>query len=130
MELYRKYPTLCTVWAAVEVLCFAGLVFGWGTLVFVLKDEGILSDLCEVNNTKVYNHTRISFRQDVDSNTTTASVYDVRPTGVDITPHCEAEDAMLNLYFTIATTLMYLTYIIGGQLHYKLGTRTTRTVYV
>lgn len=34
----------------VECLCFAGAVFGWPSLVFVLKEEGYFSSLC-VNNT-------------------------------------------------------------------------------
>lgn len=30
----------------VECLCFAGAVFGWASLVFVLKTEGFFSSLC------------------------------------------------------------------------------------
>lgn len=36
----------------VECLCFAGAVFGWASLVFVLKTEGFFSSLC-VNTTGV-----------------------------------------------------------------------------
>lgn len=36
----------------VECLCFAGAVFGWASLVFVLKTEGYFSSLC-VNTTGV-----------------------------------------------------------------------------
>lgn len=36
----------------VECLCFAGAVFGWASLVFVLKTEGFFSSLC-VNATGV-----------------------------------------------------------------------------
>lgn len=36
----------------VECLCFAGAVFGWASLVFVLKTEGYFSSLC-VNVTQV-----------------------------------------------------------------------------
>lgn len=36
----------------VECLCFAGAVFGWASLVFVLKTEGFFSTLC-VNTTGV-----------------------------------------------------------------------------
>lgn len=35
----------------VECLCFAGAVFGWASLVFVLKTEGFFSSLC-VNATE------------------------------------------------------------------------------
>lgn len=36
----------------VECLCFAGAVFGWASLVFVLKTEGYFSSLC-VNTTGI-----------------------------------------------------------------------------
>lgn len=29
-----------------ECLCFAGAVFGWASLVFVLKEDGYFSSLC------------------------------------------------------------------------------------
>lgn len=35
-----------------ECLCFAGAVFGWASLVFVLKTEGFFNSLC-VNTTGV-----------------------------------------------------------------------------
>lgn len=41
----------------VECLCFAGAVFGWASLVFVLKSENYFSSLCvnttEANGTQV-----------------------------------------------------------------------------
>lgn len=36
----------------VECLCFAGAVFGWASLVFVLKEEGYFISMC-VNTTTV-----------------------------------------------------------------------------
>lgn len=40
-----KYKlTLAT--GLLECLCFAGVVFGWASLVFVLKTDGYFSDLC------------------------------------------------------------------------------------
>lgn len=43
-----RYLTFAT--GLVECLCFAGAVFGWASLVFVLKSEGYFSSLC-VNTT-------------------------------------------------------------------------------
>lgn len=37
---------LTLVTGLLECLCFAGAVFGWASLVFVLKTEGYFSDLC------------------------------------------------------------------------------------
>lgn len=44
----RRCLTFAT--GLVECLCFAGAVFGWASLVFVLKSENYFSSLC-VNTT-------------------------------------------------------------------------------
>lgn len=44
----KRWLTFVT--GLVECLCFAGAVFGWASLVFVLKTEGYFSSLC-VNTT-------------------------------------------------------------------------------
>ena len=31
-------------WGAAEILFFAGLVFGWASLVYILKDEGFFEE--------------------------------------------------------------------------------------
>ena len=36
----------------VEVLCFGGVIFGWGSLVFVLKEEGFYLDACSHEDTQ------------------------------------------------------------------------------
>ncbi|ESO88988.1 hypothetical protein LOTGIDRAFT_154058 [Lottia gigantea] len=40
----RKF--IMAVWAVVETVLFGGLIFGWGSIVFVLKDSGVYSYLC------------------------------------------------------------------------------------
>lgn len=45
----RSWVTLIT--GLVECLGFAGVMFGWASLVFVLKSQGYFSNLC-VNNTR------------------------------------------------------------------------------
>lgn len=51
----RYKLTLAT--GLLECLGFAGVVFGWASLVFVLKEDGYFSDLCvtetETNGTAV-----------------------------------------------------------------------------
>ena len=42
-----KLRMLCTVWAFLECLGFGGLLYGWGSLVYVLKEEGLYLDLCD-----------------------------------------------------------------------------------
>lgn len=38
--------TLTLITGLVECLCFSGVVFGWASLVFVLKDGGYFGNLC------------------------------------------------------------------------------------
>ena len=46
MAANRKYRHLYVVWAFVENLLLTGSFFGWGSLVFILKEDGVYSDLC------------------------------------------------------------------------------------
>ena len=35
-----------TGWAVLETMLFGGIVNGWASLVFVLKEDGLYGDLC------------------------------------------------------------------------------------
>ena len=67
--MVRRYLTFAT--GLVECLCFAGAVFGWASLVFVLKTEGYFSSLC-VNTTGV-NATQVLGQFDILTSTTSNS---------------------------------------------------------
>lgn len=56
---------LTFVTGLVECLCFAGVVFGWASLVFVLKEDGYFSSLCF--NTTGVNGTQILGQLDVST---------------------------------------------------------------
>ena len=47
MELYRRFPKVCLVWCSVEVMIYAGQIFGWSALMYVLKEEGFYSNTCD-----------------------------------------------------------------------------------
>ena len=47
MELYKRFPKLCLLWCSIEVTLYAGQIFGWSALMYVLKDEGFYADYCE-----------------------------------------------------------------------------------
>lgn len=59
----RRCLTLVT--GLVECLCFAGAVFGWASLVFVLKADGYFSSLCF--NTTGVNDTQILGQLDLSA---------------------------------------------------------------
>ena len=51
MELYTKYPKITTAWCCLEIFLFAGLMFGWNSLVFILKQEGFYLRECYTQET-------------------------------------------------------------------------------
>ena len=99
MEL-KKYIAVVT--AIFEPVLFSGLVFGWSSLVFVLKEEGIYSNLCQERNSTVGNTTDV------------------------VLPTCSAQDEMLQLAYTIAVTAIPIMNFFIGALFSKFGIRLTR----
>lgn len=47
---FRLHYWLTLISGLLECLCFAGVMFGWASLVFVLKSDGYFSYLC-INDT-------------------------------------------------------------------------------
>ncbi|XP_053380662.1 uncharacterized protein LOC123563417 [Mercenaria mercenaria] len=144
---------LMTIWAFFECLFFAGTLYGWSSLVFVFKDEGIYSNLCDLspvfrNDTTgdVYNITTdvpiykvkdasfedfASNKTTVDNMTTvnvsnkTAEVVDGHQNG---RMQCKEQDSVLSLCFTISSAIFCISCVVMGQVNYKLGTRITRYI--
>ncbi|XP_029297467.1 solute carrier family 43 member 3-like [Cottoperca gobio] len=81
-----------------ECLCFAGTLFGWASLVFVLKTEGYFSSLC------------------------------VNTTGVNATQvlDCSGQDEQFSLVFTIASFLFSFLTLPTGFLLDRFGTTVAR----
>ncbi|XP_062282012.1 solute carrier family 43 member 3b [Scomber scombrus] len=81
----------------VECLCFAGAVFGWASLVFVLKTEGYFSSLC-------------------------VNVTQVNGTALD----CSGQDEQFSLVFTIASFMNNFLTLPNGFLFDRFGTTVAR----
>uniref|UniRef100_A0AAY4A2U6 Solute carrier family 43 member 3 n=1 Tax=Denticeps clupeoides TaxID=299321 RepID=A0AAY4A2U6_9TELE len=94
---------LTLVSGLVECLCFSGVVFGWASLVFVLKEDGYFSDLC-VNVTRPDNNL----------------------------PHtdCTGQDEQFSLIFTIASFLNNFLSLPNGFVFDYFGTMATRFIAV
>ncbi|XP_019941772.1 solute carrier family 43 member 3b [Paralichthys olivaceus] len=90
--------TLTFATGLVECLCFAGAVFGWASLVFILKTEGYFSDLC-VNTTGV-NGTQVL--------------------------DCSGQDEQFSLVFTIASFMNNFLTLPNGFLFDHFGTTVAR----
>nr|XP_057919212.1 equilibrative nucleobase transporter 1-like isoform X2 [Doryrhamphus excisus] len=82
----------------VECLCFAGIIFGWASLVFVLKSEGYFGSLC-VNAT----------------GTNGSQVLD-----------CSGQDEQFSLVFTIASFMNNFLTLASGFIFDHLGTSVAR----
>ncbi|XP_044060872.1 solute carrier family 43 member 3-like isoform X2 [Siniperca chuatsi] len=92
----RRCLTFAT--GLVECLCFAGAVFGWASLVFVLKMEGYFSSLC------------------------------VNTTGVNATQvlDCSGQDEQFSLVFTIASFMNNFLTLPNGFIFDWFGTTVAR----
>ncbi|XP_061134907.1 solute carrier family 43 member 3b isoform X1 [Syngnathus typhle] len=82
----------------VECLCFAGIIFGWASLVFVLKKDGYFDYLC-------VNSTGINGSQALD---------------------CSEQDEQLSLVFTIASFMNNFVTVASGFIFDHFGTTVAR----
>ncbi|XP_051559998.1 equilibrative nucleobase transporter 1-like [Myxocyprinus asiaticus] len=92
----RYKMTLAT--GLLECLCFAGVVFGWASLVFVLKTDGYFSDLC-INGTDASG---------------------------EISADCSQQDETFSLVFTVASFMNNFLTLPNGFLYDHFGTMATR----
>lgn len=144
MELYRKYPVIVTLWAFMEVVLFAGVIFGWGSLVFILKEEGFYLDSCtesDLNPDKILpevvppvtvsNHSLVEKTYaliPLDRNVTGSGTTSVNKS--TSWEGCPAQESQLNLWFSIAVSFMYLSFAGIGYLIRHFGTKFTRTIFL
>ena len=91
---FQRWLTIVT--SFLETLLFAGLVFGWPSLQFVLEREGYFSNLCH-NNLNL-NDVNIS---SMNASTTNSL-------------SCQDARASFNLIFTLSSTLPFLLSFLLG----------------
>ncbi|XP_005102603.1 solute carrier family 43 member 3 [Aplysia californica] len=128
-----KLRYLYAVWAFLECLGFGGLLYGWGSLVYILKDEGLYLDLCDntpTNGSAVLNVSEVT-PYSVGPGLGNASVVIDSPAPVSVegkspSDGCDARDNKLALVFTIASAMFCVGCFIMGQINFKFGTRITR----
>ncbi|KAK6187921.1 hypothetical protein SNE40_005841 [Patella caerulea] len=104
MRYSTTKKTIMAIWAVVETLLFGGLIFGWGSVVFVLKDSGVYSHLCDSE-------------RNIGFYTTAQEI-----------KGCSEQDSRLSLVFAIDSALYGLGCAVIGQINYKFGTRITRII--
>ncbi|XP_064417007.1 equilibrative nucleobase transporter 1 [Latimeria chalumnae] len=98
-EQIKRYATFAT--GLLECICFAGIIFGWASLVFVLKADRYFLDLCTpVNGT---------------GNSSSVE-------------GCTAQDERFSLIFTIASFFNNFMTLPNGFLYDRFGTTVIRAV--
>jgi len=159
MTLYRRFPRISTLWCLIEVFIYGGQLFGWASILFVLKKEGFYEDLCTydeseikysqtslANNKEKINQTSYSIGQysikdnstnqsgslnhsvsigqfEIDSNQISQSEFTK-----EYLPGCYAQEAKLNLWFSIAICTAYVACSGMGPLMNKIGMRSFRII--
>ncbi|KAH9502320.1 hypothetical protein Btru_073455 [Bulinus truncatus] len=99
---HPKMRFLYVAWAYLECFSFAGLTYGWASLVYVLKDEGIYRELCDrVGMSNYSNHLELD---------------------------CHERCSQFDLVFTVLTSFIGVGYFVFGQITFKFGTRVTRVI--
>ncbi|KAM5141134.1 equilibrative nucleobase transporter 1 isoform 1-T3 [Mantella aurantiaca] len=91
---------LTLVTGLLECMCFAGVTFGWASLVFVLKKENYFQDLCP----NAANHTANS------------------------TDSCLPQDERFSLIFTVAAFMNNLMTLPAGYIFDRFGTMAARFI--
>ncbi|KAL3877220.1 hypothetical protein ACJMK2_034957, partial [Sinanodonta woodiana] len=132
---------LIAAWAFMECLLFGGLLYGWGSLMFVFKQEGIYAELCSNND-----HAAMSATTNSSSSNNSVSyeaTSGVTSIVIDVTltnssgektlsdsklQGCPEQDSKFTLCFTIASALFCASSAVLGQINFMFGTRVTRII--
>ncbi|CAH1794481.1 unnamed protein product [Owenia fusiformis] len=147
-EISRVKRMLIFTAGFIEALLFAGCIFGWSSLLFVLKEDGIYSNLCNAVDATINNGTQsLNYTEEV---VVDVGVVELNPNStiqVDIPlpgstaatevlqhvpphqhkyPTCAEQDSMLALVFTIANLCFTLYNPLIGTIFDKFGTRLSR----
>lgn len=134
-----RFRYLYVIWAVLECLFFGGLLYGWGSLVFVLKEIGVYSEMCDdyAKNGSlsddltlgVRSSTISSVRYSIIGNGSYAEYNTSSPDAAGDTRQnleCPERDKRLTLVFTIGSMMFCAGCAVMGQINFKYGTRATR----
>ncbi|XP_064640568.1 equilibrative nucleobase transporter 1-like isoform X3 [Lineus longissimus] len=120
------------LYCSVEILLFAGTIFGWHSLNYVLKKEGYFAYLCRdlENGTlsadhKYSNYSAVTTEASVRTELTDAAR---NRTDVDKIIICDPQDSAFNLIFTLAVCITGGSVFFCGFLFDKCGTRFCRYI--
>ncbi|XP_078530458.1 equilibrative nucleobase transporter 1-like isoform X2 [Lissotriton helveticus] len=117
--LAKRLATFLT--GLLECVGFAGVFFGWASLVFVLKQEKYFANLCTTDNSTSSTDNSTSSTDNSTSSNSTSSNF----TGET---DCSAQDERFSLIFTIASFLNNFMTLPNGFIFDHFGTMVTRLI--
>ncbi|XP_075073320.1 equilibrative nucleobase transporter 1-like isoform X2 [Mixophyes fleayi] len=101
-EQMRCQRVLTLITGFIECICFAGVTFGWASLVFVLKEERYFQNLCP----------------------------DTRNQTRNATAGCSSQDEQFSIVFTVAAFTNSFIALLCGYIFDRLGTAVTRSLAI
>ncbi|KAL3888287.1 hypothetical protein ACJMK2_000658 [Sinanodonta woodiana] len=122
----RQKRFLIAAWAFMECLLFGGLLYGWGSLMYVFKHEGIYAELCN-NNDQAALSAMTNSSSSVTDVTLTNSSEETKLSDSNF-KGCPEQDSKFTLCFTIASALVCASSAVLGQINFMFGTRVTRLI--
>jgi hypothetical protein len=119
--LWNRY--YCTVWCSLEILFFAGIIYGWSSLVFIFTDEGFYAELCESNPLSLIKDINLTNVVAIPQN---QSAYLTNNDIGDTGRSCADQESRLGLWFSIGVGCTWTGMATLGPLSKAVGTRITR----
>ena len=124
------------IWGTLEILLFAGLIFGWASLVYVFKLEGFFSSVC-INeegqwsdNSTTPSTVKLEVNKPLSHNDslTLTSTSPANTTKSWDPPTCTSQDEEFNLIYTLAVVINGVSLFATGWMFDKWGTRVCRII--
>ena len=144
MSTNSKMKLIFVIWGAIEVLFFAGIIFGWASLVYVYKSEGFFNlecpnpsqhinieshpvkspnsscPACNAENHTIYQNESLSF---INSSLNNSSAI---KESKYIT--CDEQNKVFNLIYTLAVVINGISSFMNGAVFDRFGTRVMRII--
>ncbi|XP_076459583.1 equilibrative nucleobase transporter 1-like [Babylonia areolata] len=139
MAANPQFRFFYVIWAFLENVFFGGLLYGWGSLVFVLKEDRVFSEICDdfgaprnivdapknisflnQNTELAESSTMVAYLELANTSHSPVSVVNKQNL------NCPDRDKRLTLLFTIGSMLYCVGCAVIGQINFKFGTRITR----
>ncbi|XP_076806294.1 equilibrative nucleobase transporter 1-like [Clavelina lepadiformis] len=116
----RTIEVVSLITGCIEVVLFSGIIYGWPAYVHVLKEEGYFGENCIITSLATANTSPTNITS-VAGMFTTLHSNEMALANV-LHSFCEDQEKKLNLAFTLALSVFYVTVYFSGYIFDKFGT--------